>query len=302
MTNAVAELESRTRSADDLIVAEEARKLGQPMPGEAKKQPEETQLNSKAEEPTQEDIQDGQAEPEVAGEKPQEGQEETISGNQDTSEDAPSPENVDEYGNPVAKQKTYTEDEVQAMIRRRLREKHAEPAVQQAAQDFKPDRASEETWEQQLGDFVEKKITDLAVKRQQVEMQEAEQASQAEFEGKFTSGMQKYSDFESVVGGKPITTSMMMAARSMQDPAAFLYAACKQQPAEIERIAKMKDPYAQVAEIGRLEERMKKARVITNAPRPASRISGDATFEAPKESVDQKIASHAKTKIMGHRR
>ncbi len=308
MTKAVAEkMENRTRSADDLIVAEEARKLGQPTPEPVRKPPEQKEDNNIPEETTQEETPDYQAEPEEETVEQQETKSEQQSSEDTSTGDAPSSENVDEYGNPVGKQKTYTEEEVQAMIRKRLRDKHADPAgqqqaVQQAAQDFKADPESEESWEKQLGDFVEKKINDLSVKKQQQAWHEAEQQSQADFESKFTTGMQKYGDFENVVSGKPITTSMMMATRSMQDPAAFLYAACKQQPAEIERIAKIADPYAQVAEIGRLEERMKKARVITSAPRPATRISGDTTSEQPKQSIDELINSHAKSKIMGNRK
>lgn len=293
-----------TRSADDLIHMEEARKLGKIPSEKIEKQSPEPELNkqdNKVEEPNQEESEADHREDQKGEGKPQ-SQEES-----QASEDAPDEdEEVDEYGTPLAKEKMYTQAEVQKMIQDRLaRGRTTEQQTQQAqevAKDFKADPESEESWEAQLGDFVEKKISELAQKKEQENWREKEATSQSEFEDKFATGMTKYEDFGKVVHGKPITTSMMMATRSMQDPAAFLYAACKQQPAEIERISKITDPYAQVAEIGRLEERMKKARVISKAPAPSKKISGDATSEMPRQSIDELINSHAKSKIMNNRK
>jgi len=46
------------------------------------------------------------------------------------------------------------------------------------------------------------------------------------------------------------------------------------------------DPHIQIAEMARTEERMKKPRVTTNAPKPSRKISGDASTEMPKHSID----------------
>ncbi len=278
------------KSADDLIVQEEAKKLGHEIPVEPEKaieapEPDNPVEEAPAPEPEQEE------ELPLAAESEQEG---------DAGEDA--------YGNKVTPPKMYSEEEVQRMIRERLsrgrqtqtQEQQAE--VQEAAKDFEADPESGETWEVQLSQFIEKTLEKVEQKKQKKVWEERELASQAEFEDKFTTGMGKYGDFNNVVAGKPITASMMMATRSMEDPAAFIYAACKQQPAEVERIAKIADPYAQIAEMGRLEERMKKSRVLSSAPKPAKRISGDTTSASPKQSIDQLIAVHAKDKIMNIRR
>jgi hypothetical protein len=269
------------KSADDIIVQEESKKLGREIPVAEAAPVEDTAIE--APEP---DDPAPNAEP---AELP-------------LAAEADTDETEDDYGNKVSKPKMYSEEEVQRMIRERLsRGRQTQPEqeqVQEAAKDFKADPESEESWETQLGDFVENKIAQIEQKRQQKAWQEQEKLSQDDFEEKFTSGMGKYHDFENVVKGKPITASMMMATRSMENPAAFLYAACKQQPAEIDRIAKIQDPYAQIAEMGRLEERMKKSRVLTAAPKPAKRISGDRTDDAPRQSIDSLIAQHAKDKIM----
>lgn len=275
------------KSADDIIVQEEAKKLGREVPVKDEKpdtaiEAPEPDDPAPAAEPAELPLAaEAESEPEVEAEA-------------ESDEDA--------YGNKVGKPKMYSEEEVQRMIRERLqRGRQSQPEqsqVQEAAKDFQPDPESDESWVDQLGAFVENKIAQIEEKKQQKAWEQQEQLSQADFEDRFSTGMSKYQDFDSVVKGKPITASMMMATRSMENPAAFLYAACKQQPAEVERIAKIADPYAQIAEMGRLEERMKKSRVLTAAPKPAKRISGDRTDATPKHSIDQLIAQHAKDKIM----
>ncbi len=70
----------------------------------------------------------------------------------------------------------------------------------------------------------------------------------------------------------------------------------------MERISKIPDSDVQIAEMARLEERMKKPKITTNAPKPSRKISGDATSEMPKHSIDQLIATHAREKIVHTRR
>lgn len=274
------------KSADDIIVQEEAKKLGREIPAPAPVEEEVTAQSDTAIEAPEPDDPAPAAEP---AELP-------------LAAEAEAETDEDDYGNKVGKPKMYSEEEVQRMIRERLqRGRQSQPEqtqVQEAAKDFKADPESDESWEVQLGNFVENKIAQIEQKKQEKAWKQQEELSQAEFEDKFERGMSKYQDFDNVVKGKPITASMMMATRSMENPAAFLYAACKQQPGEVERIAKIQDPYAQIAEMGRLEERMKKSRVLTSAPKPAKRISGDTTDAAPKHSIDQLIAQHAKDKIM----
>jgi hypothetical protein len=75
----------------------------------------------------------------------------------------------------------------------------------------------------------------------------------------------------------------------MDDPAAFLYAAAKRQPKELERISKLRDPYAQMTEIGKLEERMRRNKSTTNAPRPLGRTQDDAPSKEVKKSKEPSI-------------
>ncbi len=309
----------KMKNVDDLIARDEAAKLGKPLPeapkAEAKAEPEptpETKAES-SEVPVPEEKSEGQvegkkAEPEVPGKE--EASKEGTESQKSEKETSVSPKNdkdddVDEYGTKVAKKKMYSEDEVQRMIRERLargRQAAETPQQQQevakAAKDFTPDPESETPWEVQLEAFVENTIEKVAKKASEKEWKVREQESQAEFEVKFSEGMTKYGDFNDVVSNKPITNAMMLATRSMNDPAAFLYAACKSQSKELARIAAIPDAVTQAAEIGRLEERMKKARTISASPKPAKQISGDASSEMPRLDIDARIAAHAKSKIM----
>lgn len=219
-------------------------------------------------------------------------------------EEKPKTDNpIDEYGNPVEKERTYSESEVQAMIRDRLsRGRHAEQPTQQqvkqAAEEFKTDPNSEESWETQLEAFVEKTIEKRQTKLSEKQWQEQERAKQADFEAKFSAGMTKYQDFRQVVAGKPITDSMMMAARSLDNPAAFVYGAAKMHPQELDRIARIADPYTQAAEIGRLHERMVKgSKQTSTTPRPIEAPKGDMSAKHTYQpSLEQRILEHARSK------
>lgn len=214
---------------------------------------------------------------------------------------------LDEYGNPATQAKMYTEEEVNERIntamRRRWKEeqdkKQQQPAPmpQNAAQDFKYDETNTDSWEQQLETFVERTLDKVSQKQAQQQIQQREQAAQIEFETKFTAGMSRFPDFVDVVGNKPISDAMTVATRSMKDPAAFLYAASKTQAAELDRISRIPDPYTQIAEMGRLEERMRKVRSATNAPKPVAKSAGDMSDKPMgRGSVDDKIHAHAKSK------
>lgn len=228
---------------------------------------------------------------------------------EDSNKSAESNE-TDDYGNKVPKSKVYTEEEVQAMIRKRLKLHHEERQVpqqqpyqppvqqQQPSEDFQHDQNSELPWEVQLDNHIEKAFEKIETKKQTRAWEAEQQRAQADFESKFTNGMAKYADFTDVVAGKPITNGIMMAARSMADPAAFIYAAAKQQPKELERIAAITDPYVLAAEVGRLEERMKKARNVSKAPPPPSKTRGDIADKGfTKVSLDDLIRQDAKRKL-----
>ncbi len=211
---------------------------------------------------------------------------------------------VDEYGNPIEPPKTYTEEEVQNLIRQRLArvkntEQPTQQQVRQATEEFKQDPNSEENWETQLETFIDKTIEKRQAKQTQQQWQAQESAKQADFEARFNTGMGKYSDFHQVVANKPITDSMMLAARGLENPAAFIYGAAKLHPQELTRIANIADPYAQAAEVGRLHERMVKTRNATsNAPKPLEAPKSDVTSKRVDERppIDYLIQQHAKQK------
>jgi len=248
---------------------------------------------------------------EILGKKEVKHEKEEVAEESESEEQQVESDIVDEYGVEVEKPKTYTEEEVQAMIRKRLKLHHEEkqqpynqqqpqmtPQQQEAAQSFEHDPESEESWEVQLERHINRTIDRREQKKQESQWKAEAERSQHEFEVKFTSGMSRYKDFNDVVAGKPITNGIMMAARSMADPAAFIYAASKQQPKELERIAQISDPYQLAAEVGRLEERMRKARKTSSAPKPVSKIQSDVHGKYnEKRSLDDLIRMDAKKKL-----
>jgi hypothetical protein len=206
-------------------------------------------------------------------------------------EEAPESTELDDYGNPVEKkERVYTEAEVQAMIRKRIKEKH-EP--QQPAPQPQYESPIDDNWEHQLESFVEQTLSKREQKLQEERWKAHEQETQANFEIKFNTGASKYKDFEQVVVGKPLTPQMVLATRGMNDPAAFIYAAAKTQAPELDRISKISDPYVQAVELGKLEERMKKARPINSqAPKPIANIKGDMVEAKQKpRSIDDILAA-----------
>lgn len=210
----------------------------------------------------------------------------------DVKTEEPAQDNIDEYGNEVQKkERVYTQSEVEAMMRDRNR--RGEFAQQQTAQQPPLQHQEQEgdDWEAQLETFIDSTLSKREQKKQELEWQRQEQENQSQFEIRFNQGMAKYSDFEQVVVGKPLTPQMVIATRGMQDPAAFIYAAAKHQAPELERISRIQDPISQVVELGRLEERMRKARgAVSQAPRPIDIIKGDITDKVERKwSIDDKL-------------
>jgi len=208
----------------------------------------------------------------------------------------------DDYGTPVQKkpEKMYTQSEVQEMMRERLsrgqyaQQQEAQPVQQQ--QQYQDPNAPLEDWQRELEEFTEKVLEKREQKLHQQQWQQQERNIQAQFEAKFNQGMAKYPDFETVIVGKGITPDMVIATRGMNDPAAFLYAAAKSQPKELERIASIPDKLAQAVEIGKLEERMRKVRKTTGAPAPVSATAGDMPERRSSRAIDDMILERAKEK------
>lgn len=199
-------------------------------------------------------------------------------------------------------------------LRAQLQQQGASREVQQAAKDFEFNPDAEGDWQQQLAQFVRQEVKSMA-RNEQAEQERVRDAQvQQEFERKFSEGMNKFDDFREVIKSLPcdITDPMTLATRSMENPAAFLYAAAKRHPQELERISKLRDPYGQMMEMGKLEERMRRNKPTTKAPRPLGRAPEDATARTkPKEKdssgddllakADAKRLATVRTRLKGSR-
>jgi hypothetical protein len=175
------------------------------------------------------------------------------------------------------------EQELQA-LRQQLSSQGANKEVQQAVKDFKFDEKDSDSWEKQLADFVKHTVNNMHVEEQQKIRAKTEETAHREFAQKFTKGMDRFSDFREVVGRQPIDDAMTLSLRAINDPSAFIYAASKRESKELERISKLSDPYAKIAEMARLEERMRKTAPSTKTPKPLGRIKEDSSVkEKPKE-------------------
>lgn len=199
---------------------------------------------------------------------------------------------TDEYGNSkepdnevirerLARQARKHEAEINA-LRAQLAQQNAAPAVQQAAKDFEYDPNASGNWQQQLASFVKQTVEHMTVEKHEHERQQQEQQHYQEFQSKFRQGMERFDDFIEVVAEKPLDDAMTAALRGVSDPAAFIYAAAKRNPEELERISKLRDPHARYAEMIRLEERMRRNKPMTKAPRPIARTPGDSGLPAAK--------------------
>lgn len=235
---------------------------------------------------------------------------------EEVKQELSSSHDLDDYGNEIPKARTYTAEEVNQMMRERLSrgsyaqqthpqtqatpqqiQQAAEQQVQQAAEGFIPNTNSTDSWEVQLDQYIDRRLEQREKSQKTKEWQQHENEKQIEFQIKFTTGMEKYKDFREVTGQLPITDSMMLATRDMKDPAAFIYAAGKQHPEEVKRIASLSDPFQQASEVGRLEERMRKSRNVTKAAAPLRNMTSDVSEKVtPKVSIDNIISSHAKRK------
>lgn len=231
----------------------------------------------------------------------------------------------DDYGNEkepenkeirerLKKQARKYEAEIES-LRSQLAQHGASQQVQQAAKDFEYDPDAKGDWQQQLASFVKQTVNSMTREQQEAEVRQENAHAQQEFESKFRDGMGRFNDFVDVIDSLPfqISNPMTLATRAMADPAAFLYAAAKRNPQELERISKIRDPYAQMTEMGKLEERMRRNKPTTKAPRPLSRTNEDAAIPNPKKKgeptieeliakADQKKLARVKGRSGGGRR
>lgn len=239
-------------------------------------------------------------------EEPEENGEETDSNYEEDSDDNPEPEKEeesgeDEYGNKVAQESEVIRDrlkrQAESMERKHraeieaLRQEMSRNATKQNPEKgVELDPESTEAWNTKLEQFVKQTVSKMTEEQTYATQQANEQRIQQEFQSKFRADMSSFDDFEQVVGGQPISDPMTHALRAMSKPAAFIYAAAKQQASELQRISSIQDPIAQITEMGRLEERMRRTgKAITQAPRPINRTKEDGSAT---KSTKQKEDSH----------
>lgn len=221
--------------------------------------------------------------PEKKGESHEEGEEEDEYGNKKERMSPGVKERLERKEKQHQREIEQRDYELQ-QLRQQLSNQGADSHVQKAAADFQYDPNDESSWQQQLTDFVKHTVTNMHTDEQQRTNQIKEQQNEYEFKQKFTKGMDRFDDFRKVVGAQPMDDAMTLALRAMADPSAFIYAASKRHPQEIERISKLPDPYVRMVEMGKLEERMRRNKPTTKTPRSLGRTREDATTKViPKQ-------------------
>lgn len=227
---------------------------------------------------------------ETASAEPNEAEQEEETDEETQEEIRAEKPNTDEYGNEMPKPRTYTQEEADEYANRIVRERLArlerknpgltqsqqQQAQQAVKQGFEYDENSPQDWQQQLEAFVEQTVARREQKQAQQIQQMREEQAEAEFSARFQNGMRKFPDYVETVQSQPITDAMVMASRSMKDPAAFFYAASKRAPAELQEIARDPDPISQIARIAKLEEKLKSTPMTqSKAPKPIAKPQED---------------------------
>lgn len=207
------------------------------------------------------------------------GTEELSTSSSDNSSD------TDDYGNPKPKERTYTQEEVNAMFRKRFKnnpealqnyEQSLQQPMQQQQQPVRQPGDTDEQWAQELENFIEGTFQKREQRQQQQLLAQQEQMLHQQLQEKIQSGLTRFNDFQEVVSAQPITDHMALSLRGIEDPAAFIYAASKRNPAELQRISQMRDPYAQITAMGKLEASMRVPKAKgSNAPKPVSKTNSD---------------------------
>jgi hypothetical protein len=184
-----------------------------------------------------------------------------------------------------------TEQRIADEVARARAEILRELQQQQAPAEHAENGESGDEWAQQLEQFILQTTERREQARAEQEWQAQARAEQAAFESKFNNSAARYKDFEQVVTGKPLTPQMVIATRGMDDPAAFIYAAAKTQAPELDRISRIQDPMSQAIELGRLEERMRKARTpVTNTHKPVKVVGSDVSEKVKgKRDIDSLV-------------
>lgn len=229
--------------------------------------------------------------------------------NDSSSEEITESSEFDEYGNEKAAARMYSEEEVNERINKAIRQRlsrggnESPPHPQQP--HALPENQNEADWRTELEQFIESSVSKMEQQKIQRIQEQKENEIESRFREKLVQGMNGFKDFEETVDPQPITPAMRYALRTLEDPAAFIYAASKQKPEELKRISGLADPFAQAREIGRLEESLRKGKETTKAPRPLTRVKEDSSISIQKsgkneETIEDLIAK-SQAKILKQR-
>jgi len=226
----------------------------------------------------------------------------------------PVPDSVDEYGNKAEVENSVVRErlarqaesmkrqhaaEMEAMRQELLAQQNSQ--MKQPSKEFEYNPDSADSWEIQLKEFVQHTVQNMEQEKQHAAIQAREREAQAEFEGKFRDGMSAFPDYVDTLSKHQVTDPMVYATRGMKNPAAFLYAAAKRAPQELDRIAKIADPYVQIAEMGRLEAGLRQTKPASKAPRPLAKVQEDGTIQHKTEkepTIEDLIAQADKRKFV----
>lgn len=199
----------------------------------------------------------------------------------------------DEYGNPKPKPRMYTEEEHKELVNKAVRERlerfernQGKREEAPAQQEQKQTHFHEKDLEAELEHFVEQTFNKMGQRQYEQQRQMQQERENNQFREKFQSGMNRFDDFEKVVGSQPISDYMAESLKGVDDPSAFIYAASKNHSDELSRISRLPSPYQQIIEMGKLEERMKRSQSGTRAPKPATRLSDDSTVDVKARKDD----------------
>jgi hypothetical protein len=227
---------------------------------------------------------------------------------------------VDEYGNEyeektsisieehrkiLEEQKRAANERMNQEIRRRLEKNKgdelSDPYVTQQAQPQGEQSQQDIDWEKELdnyiGEAVNRTLTTREQKAKEQEIQRKAQEEMSKFEQKFNSGVERYDDFVQALESAPLKPSMLIATKSMKDPAAFWYHASKTKNEDLKRIAALENPVDQAVELGRLESSMRKGNSATQASKPPASVSGDTGSYKLQKGVDELIMEDAKRRF-----
>lgn len=206
---------------------------------------------------------------------------------------APSPE-----GTPVEAAKTFTQEELDAAIGKRLAREQRKWEREQQFKATEPARPAVELKHDNF-DSTEAYADALAVQKaekliQQREMQKAQSEAVAVYHDREEDARAKYDDFDQVAYNPRLPVTDVMAATIQQsDIGPDLAYYLGSNPKEADRISRLQ-PFLQAKELGRLEVKLSSepapAKKVTTAPAPISPVTPSSKNAPSYDTTDPRSA------------